>query len=170
VSVETPSGVGLGELRRTAQAKFAEHLFYALGRIRLADAEELCLEYHEQCVICPAMEAGRRTRMRRTFKVLIVMVTTLVAASRIARAVVRNGGPGNDTLIGTNAGDNMEGKADDDTLMGLAGRDWLIGGGGKDTLLGMPTGTSSGEGPPPPTCTAGRVTTSCLATNLFLRF
>ncbi len=86
--------------------------------------------------------------MRCTFKVLIVMVTTLVAASRIARAVVRNGGPGNDTLIGTNAGDNMAGKVDEDTLMG----------------------TSSGEDPPPTTCTAGRVTTSCLATNLFLRF
>ena len=38
--------------------------------------------------------------MQRTLLVLILMVATLVAASGVAVAVLRVGGPGDDTLIG----------------------------------------------------------------------
>lgn len=75
--------------------------------------------------------------MRRTILVLIVMVTTLVAASGVALAVVRSGGPGNDYLTGTNAEDIMEGKGGSDTVLGFAESDVLYGGDGRDYVVGM---------------------------------
>jgi Ca2+-binding RTX toxin-like protein len=76
--------------------------------------------------------------MRRTFLVLIVMLTALVAASGVALAVVRFGGPGNDTLIGTNGDDRLGGHRGNDTLVGLDGVDLLIGGLGHDDIYGGP--------------------------------
>ena len=76
--------------------------------------------------------------MRRTVLVLVVMVATLVVASGVALAVVREGGPGDDTLIGTWGSDTLEGKGGNDTLVGLAGRDGLSGGYGTDHIYGGP--------------------------------
>jgi Ca2+-binding RTX toxin-like protein len=69
--------------------------------------------------------------MRRT---VLVLVATLVVASGVALAVVREGGPGNDLLIGTWSSDTLEGKGSNDTLVGLAGGDWLLGDGGNEAL------------------------------------
>ena len=74
--------------------------------------------------------------MRRTFLVLIVMMTTLVVASGVALAVNKIGTNGPDTLRGTNGDDNLLGKGGNDTLYGLGGRDNLRGGSGKDLVFG----------------------------------
>jgi Ca2+-binding RTX toxin-like protein len=76
--------------------------------------------------------------MRRTVLVLVVMVATLVAASGVALAVYRSGGPGNDLLIGTYRGDTLEGFRGDDTVVGLAGTDEIWGGYGADLIKGGP--------------------------------
>jgi Ca2+-binding RTX toxin-like protein len=49
---------------------------------------------------------------------------------------VREGGPGNDRLIGTAARDFMEGKGGNDVLFGLAGNDVMDGDAGNDVLYG----------------------------------
>ena len=76
--------------------------------------------------------------MRRTVLELVVMVATLVLASGVVLAVVRSGGPGNDTLIGTNRGDLLQGRGGADTVMGLAGTDEIYGGYGADLIKGGP--------------------------------
>lgn len=48
----------------------------------------------------------------------------------------REGGPGRDVLLGTNANDVMEGKGGNDVLIGLAGNDIMDGDAGKDVLHG----------------------------------
>jgi Ca2+-binding RTX toxin-like protein len=74
--------------------------------------------------------------MRCTLLVLMVMVATLVGASGVALAVVRSGGPGNDTLIGTNGSDSLQGKGGNDTVVGLADPDNLWGGFNTDVMYG----------------------------------
>ena len=76
--------------------------------------------------------------MRRSFLVLMVMVAMLVAASGVALAVYRSGGPGNDLLIGTYRGDTLESFRGDDTVVGLAGTDEIYGGYGADLIKGGP--------------------------------
>jgi Ca2+-binding RTX toxin-like protein len=67
---------------------------------------------------------------------LTVMAAVLVMASGVALAVARSGGPGNDTLRGTDGTDALEGNGGNDDLLGLGGTDALSGGKGRDALLG----------------------------------
>jgi len=74
--------------------------------------------------------------MKRTIMLLMVMAATLILASGVALAVVRSGGPGDDTLRGTNGADALSGNGGADDLLGLGGRDALSGGEGRDAVLG----------------------------------
>ncbi len=74
--------------------------------------------------------------MRRTIVMLATMALTLLVASAVALAVTKIGGPGPDTLRGTNKADLLLGKGGNDKLFGLAGRDNLLGGSGKDMVFG----------------------------------
>ena len=74
--------------------------------------------------------------MRRTMLLLTVMAICLVMASGVALAVARAGGPGDDTLRGTNGTDALAGNGGDDDLLGLRGTDALSGGKGRDAVLG----------------------------------
>jgi hypothetical protein len=74
--------------------------------------------------------------MRRTIVLLTTMALTLVVASGVALAVTEIGGPGPNTLRGTNGADNLLGNSGNDTLYGLGGRDNLLGGPGKDIVSG----------------------------------
>jgi Ca2+-binding RTX toxin-like protein len=73
--------------------------------------------------------------MRRTIVLLATMALTLLAASGVALAVTKIGGPGPDTLRGTNGADNLLGNGANDVLYALAGRDTLLGGEGKDWVI-----------------------------------
>ncbi len=46
------------------------------------------------------------------------------------------GGPGNDSLVGSNRWDRMQGGPGNDSLYGFEGRDFLRGGSGNDSLVG----------------------------------
>jgi Ca2+-binding RTX toxin-like protein len=74
--------------------------------------------------------------MRRTILLLATMTLTLLVASGVALAVTKIGGPGPDTLRGTNGADNLIGNGGNDILLGLAGNDQLLGGPGKDIVNG----------------------------------
>jgi Ca2+-binding RTX toxin-like protein len=74
--------------------------------------------------------------MRRTIVLLATMALTVLVASGVALAVAKIGGPGPDTLRGTNGADNLLGKGGNDKLYALRGRDNLLGGSGKDLVLG----------------------------------
>jgi len=74
--------------------------------------------------------------MRRTILLLATMALTLLVASGVALAVTKIGGPGPDTLRGTNGADNLLGNVGNDLLYALGGRDTLLGGEGKDWVLG----------------------------------
>jgi Ca2+-binding RTX toxin-like protein len=74
--------------------------------------------------------------MRRTIMLLATMALTLSVASGVALAVTKIGGPGPDTLRGTNGADNLLGNGGKDILYALGGRDNLLGGEGKDWVLG----------------------------------
>ena len=74
--------------------------------------------------------------MRRTMTLLAVMAATLILASGMALAVARSGGPGDDTLRGTNGPDALSGNGGDDDLLGFGGPDALSGGDGRDAVLG----------------------------------
>lgn len=52
------------------------------------------------------------------------------------RGKTESGGPGDDTLVGTEANDYLYGLGGNDTLQGLGGNDTLYGHEGNDTLLG----------------------------------
>ena len=74
--------------------------------------------------------------MRRTMLLLVVMAAVMVMASGVALAVARSGGPGDDTLRGTDGTDALTGNGGDDDLLGLKGTDALSGGEGRDAVLG----------------------------------
>ena len=74
--------------------------------------------------------------MRRTILLVATMALTLLVASGVALAVTEIGGPGPDTLRGTNGADNLLGNGGNDVLFALGGSDNLFGGEGKDWLLG----------------------------------
>jgi Ca2+-binding RTX toxin-like protein len=74
--------------------------------------------------------------MRRTILLVATMALTLLVASGVALAVTRIGGPGPNTLRGTNGADNLLGEGGNDRIFGLRGNDNLIGGSGKDLLVG----------------------------------
>jgi Ca2+-binding RTX toxin-like protein len=77
--------------------------------------------------------------MRRTILLLTVMAATLAVASGVALAVNRQGGPGNDVVLGTEGPDDLGGGF---------GSDSIIGFGGKDVLGGGLLPSSTGEEPP----------------------
>ena len=74
--------------------------------------------------------------MRRTMLLLATMALTLLVASGVALAVTKIGGPGPNTLRGTNGADNLLGRGGNDALFGLGGSDNLLGEEGKDWVLG----------------------------------
>jgi hypothetical protein len=78
----------------------------------------------------------KELRMRRLILLLSLMAVTLVVASGVALAIARSGGPGNDTLRGTNGPDVLSGNGGNDVLLGLRGADALAGGQGRDAVLG----------------------------------
>src|ERR671912_2924468 len=75
--------------------------------------------------------------MRRAILMVAMMSLTLLVASGVALAVTKIGGPGPNTLRGTNGADNLLGKGGNDVLFALGGNnDNLVGGKGKDWLPG----------------------------------
>ena len=70
--------------------------------------------------------------------IVLALSAALLLAGGAASAVVKNGGPGDDRLRGTNAHDTLRGKGGDDSLRGLGGDDLLQGGSGDDYLNGGP--------------------------------
>ncbi len=58
--------------------------------------------------------------MRRLILLLTVMAAALVLASGVALAVTKIGGPGPNTLRGTNGPDNLLGRGGNDVLFGAA--------------------------------------------------
>jgi Ca2+-binding RTX toxin-like protein len=74
--------------------------------------------------------------MRRTMLLVATMALTVLVASGVAMAVTRIGGPGPDTLRGTNKADNLLGEGGNDRIFGLRGNDNLLGGSGKDVVVG----------------------------------
>jgi Ca2+-binding RTX toxin-like protein len=70
--------------------------------------------------------------MRRILLLLAMMALTLLVASGVALAVVKEGGPGRDTLIGTNGSDTLSGKGGIDRIEGRGGKDVISGGPGND--------------------------------------
>jgi Ca2+-binding RTX toxin-like protein len=73
--------------------------------------------------------------MRRAMLMVATMALSLLVASGVALALSKVGGPGPDTLRGTNKADTLVGKGGNDVLLGLAGPDHLLGGPGKDWVL-----------------------------------
>ncbi len=80
--------------------------------------------------------------MRRTILLLAVTAAVLLVASGVAFAVTKIGGPGDNTLYGTDNPDKIDGRAGDDTIYGQGGNDnvsnggGLVGGFGNDTIYG----------------------------------
>ncbi len=60
----------------------------------------------------------------------------LTALAAQPRALVIEGGPGDNRLTGGALGDVIRGDAGNDTLDGGAGNDWLVGGSGDDAVFG----------------------------------
>jgi Ca2+-binding RTX toxin-like protein len=65
-----------------------------------------------------------------------VLTAALVLVGGAATAVVKNGGPGDDKLKGTNQTDTLRGRGGDDRLFGLGGDDLLVGGPDDDVVKG----------------------------------
>src|ERR671912_244793 len=76
--------------------------------------------------------------MRRTILLVATMALTLLVASGMALAVTKIGGPGPDTLKGTNGADNLLGNGANDVLFALGGRDNLLGEKGDDFVVDGP--------------------------------
>lgn len=74
--------------------------------------------------------------MRRMLLIFVIMVATLVLAVGTADAVTRNGGSGDDVLVGTDRSDELNGRGGDDIVRGLGGNDRVSGTGGSDILFG----------------------------------
>jgi plastocyanin len=60
----------------------------------------------------------------------------MIATVTVSGASGSVGGPGDDTLTGTNGADNLSGMGGDDRIFGLRGNDNLLGGSGKDVVVG----------------------------------
>jgi Ca2+-binding RTX toxin-like protein len=74
---------------------------------------------------------------KRAISLVATMALTLLFASGVALAITESGGPGDDSLIGTNAADRLYGRAGDDVILGLGGNDpRLEGGFGDDSVSG----------------------------------
>ena len=75
--------------------------------------------------------------MRRTALLIASIAFVVLLASGVALAVTKVGGPGDDTLRGTDERDRLEGRGGDNTLHGKDETDFLDGGSGNDVLYGM---------------------------------
>jgi len=67
---------------------------------------------------------------------MATMALTLLVASGVALAVTEMSTHGPDTLIGTNAADNLPSKGGKDKIFGLWGNGNLLGGSDKDVVVG----------------------------------
>src|SRR5215204_7218213 len=77
------------------------------------------------------------SKMWRTTMVVGTLLVGIFLTSGVALALTEFGGPGNDTLIGTNAADRLYGRAGNDVILGLGGNDpRLVGGLGDDSVIG----------------------------------
>ncbi|CAA9391940.1 MAG: Alkaline phosphatase [uncultured Rubrobacteraceae bacterium] len=66
-----------------------------------------------------------------------VALAMLLLVGGAALAIEKRGGSGDDTLVGTDGADHLDGKAGDDTIEGLGGKDhYLVGGFGDDNVRG----------------------------------
>jgi Ca2+-binding RTX toxin-like protein len=83
--------------------------------------------------------------MRRAILLLTATAATLLVAGGVAFAVTKVGGPGDDTLYGTDNTDKLYGRGGDDTIYGRGGNDrspgfrgqpYLVGNAGDDTIYG----------------------------------
>jgi hypothetical protein len=74
--------------------------------------------------------------VRRMVLVVAVCLVVLAIFASAAFAVLREGGNGADTLVGTQQNDTLRGGNGPDTLIGLGGDDRLNGGRGNDTCRG----------------------------------
>ena len=75
--------------------------------------------------------------MRKSGLLLASMALAMLLVGGAALALERNGGPGDDTMVGTSRADHLDGKGGDDSIEGLGGADHLLVGGlGDDTVSG----------------------------------
>jgi Ca2+-binding RTX toxin-like protein len=74
--------------------------------------------------------------LRRMVLVVAVCLVVLAIFASAAFAVLREGGNGADTLVGTQQNDTLRGGNGPDTLIGLGGDDHLNGGKGNDDCRG----------------------------------
>lgn len=72
----------------------------------------------------------------RKIGILVAMLAMMMVAAVPALAVVRDGGSGNDTLLGTSATDYLSGHSGNDALYGYGGADYLSGHSGSDSIYG----------------------------------
>jgi len=82
--------------------------------------------------------------MRRTIVLVATMALTLLVASGVAWAVIKVGGPGPDTLMGTKGSDTLAGRGNSDWIDGRAGKDVINGGPGDDDPLSPAIGILDG--------------------------
>src|SRR5215213_1606108 len=76
--------------------------------------------------------------MKRTMLLLSAIALILLVACGVALAVVKTGGPGRDTFIGTKGPDTLSGGGGRDRIEGRGGTDVLSGGAGDDFLVDGP--------------------------------
>lgn len=74
--------------------------------------------------------------MKRMILMAVMGALMLALTAGMALAVVKNGGPGDDTLRGTSARDHLDGKKGDDKVYGRGGSDGLYGHFGDDYIQG----------------------------------
>lgn len=76
----------------------------------------------------------RRIIVLCTVAALVLVMMAFTAGTALARNI--EGGPGDDTLIGTANTDTIYGRGGDDLIRGLGARDIIFGGAGNDDLYG----------------------------------
>jgi len=74
----------------------------------------------------------KEVALMRRILLVVVMAVTLVLASGVALAVIKEGSPGHDTLIGTKGPDTLSGRGGSDGIEGRGGKDQISGGPGND--------------------------------------
>lgn len=72
----------------------------------------------------------------RKIIILAAMLAMALVAAVPALAVTKDGGSGNDTLLGTNGRDALSGGSGNDILYGYGAADALSGGSGSDSIYG----------------------------------
>ena len=82
--------------------------------------------------------------MRRTIRLVAIMALTMLVASGVGQALIKVGGPGPDTLMGTKGSDTLSGRGSSDWIDGRAGKDVINGGPGDDDPLSPAIGNLIG--------------------------